>query len=383
MSRVPAIRWWRRWRWHLAPGSRCRRRRCSPTSRPAFPWASPAPRQSAARNCSACCIWRIWWRPTARSPRATRRCSVTAGWHAQGLRVGFANGCFDLIHPGHVRLLTEARAHCDRLVVALNTDASVQRLKGPTRPLQSESSRATVMASLAPVDMVVLFDEETPFELIQALRPDVLVKGADYSIDQVVGADLVQGWGGTVLLVELQAGHSTTGTIRRMTRPRPGVEFRRRPGSPIHHEPQDRVHHRLRLVAADRVAAALEHPKVRPRDQPRDLLGELRRTDPVVPARQHQRRRGDPPQLAPQVEPPQEARPARTPGSTAPANGSSAPDPPPPAAAIIRPRIHRPHHRIVVPHLLSRAERARPQLLAHLPLLVACRARARSPGRAG
>ncbi len=144
-----------------------------------------------------------------------------AGWHAQGLRVGFANGCFDLIHPGHIRLLTEARGHCDRLVVALNTDASVQRLKGPTRPLQNESARATVMASLASVDMVVLFAEETPFELIQALQPDVLVKGADYSIDQVVGADLVQSWGGTVLLVELQAGHSTTGTIRRMTDPAP------------------------------------------------------------------------------------------------------------------------------------------------------------------
>jgi len=143
----------------------------------------------------------------------------TAAWRAQGLRVGFANGCFDLIHPGHVRLLTEARARCDRLVVALNTDASVKRLKGPTRPLQNETARATVMASLAPVDLVVLFDEDTPFELIQALRPDVLVKGADYSIDQVVGADLVQSWGGTVLLVELQAGHSTTGTIRRMNNP--------------------------------------------------------------------------------------------------------------------------------------------------------------------
>ena len=145
----------------------------------------------------------------------------TAAWRAQGLRVGFANGCFDLIHPGHVRLLTEARARCDRLVVALNTDASVKRLKGPTRPLQNETARATVMASLSPVDLVVLFDEDTPFELIQALRPDVLVKGADYTVDQVVGADLVQGWGGTVLLVELQQGHSTTGTIRRMTDPTP------------------------------------------------------------------------------------------------------------------------------------------------------------------
>ena len=96
-----------------------------------------------------------------------------AAWRAQGLRVGFANGCFDLIHPGHVRLLTEARSRCDRLVVALNTDASVKRLKGPTRPLQNETARATVMASLAPVDLVVLFDEDTPLELIQTLRPDV------------------------------------------------------------------------------------------------------------------------------------------------------------------------------------------------------------------
>ena len=111
----------------------------------------------------------------------------------------------------------EARSRCDRLIVALNTDASVQRLKGPTRPLQNETARATVMSSLAPVDMVVLFAEDTPLELIRALRPDVLIKGADYSTGQVVGADLVQSWGGTVLLVDLQPGHSTTGTIRRMT----------------------------------------------------------------------------------------------------------------------------------------------------------------------
>ena len=110
-----------------------------------------------------------------------------AAWRAQGLRVGFANGCFDLIHPGHVRLLTEARSRCDRLIVGLNTDESVKRLKGPTRPLQNETARATVMASLAPVDMVVLFAEDTPLELIRVLRPAVLVKGADYSIDQVVG----------------------------------------------------------------------------------------------------------------------------------------------------------------------------------------------------
>ncbi len=143
----------------------------------------------------------------------------TSAWRASGLRVGFANGCFDLIHPGHVHLLREARAACDKLVVALNTDASVRKLKGPTRPVQSETARATVMASLAPVDLVVLFDEDTPLELVRALRPDVLVKGSDYRIEDVVGAADVQGWGGKVVLVDLQQGHSTTGTIRRMRTP--------------------------------------------------------------------------------------------------------------------------------------------------------------------
>jgi D-beta-D-heptose 7-phosphate kinase/D-beta-D-heptose 1-phosphate adenosyltransferase len=142
-----------------------------------------------------------------------------AGWHRAGLKVGFANGCFDLIHPGHVRLLSEARSACDRLIVALNTDASVKRLKGPTRPLQNEMARATVMASMSPVDLVLLFDEDTPLEMIEALRPDVLVKGSDYTVDQVVGGELVQGWGGKVVLVTLREGHSTTGTIRRMALP--------------------------------------------------------------------------------------------------------------------------------------------------------------------
>ncbi len=155
-------------------------------------------------------------RKVASTPEAA---SQVAAWKAKGLRVGFANGCFDLIHPGHVRLLSEARAACDRLIVALNTDASVKRLKGPNRPVQNETARATVMASLSPVDLVVLFDEDTPLEMIQALRPDILVKGSDYTIDKVVGADLVQGWGGEVVLVTLQEGHSTTGTIRRMTAP--------------------------------------------------------------------------------------------------------------------------------------------------------------------
>jgi D-beta-D-heptose 7-phosphate kinase / D-beta-D-heptose 1-phosphate adenosyltransferase len=141
----------------------------------------------------------------------------TADWRRRGLKVGFANGCFDLIHPGHVQLLSEARSACDRLIVALNTDSSVKRLKGAKRPLQNELARATVMASMSPVDLVILFDEDTPLRIIQALRPDVLVKGSDYAIDQVVGGDLVQGWGGKVVRVALREGHSTTDTIRRMT----------------------------------------------------------------------------------------------------------------------------------------------------------------------
>jgi D-beta-D-heptose 7-phosphate kinase/D-beta-D-heptose 1-phosphate adenosyltransferase len=154
---------------------------------------------------------------------ADQAAARVAAWRAKGMRIGFTNGCFDLIHPGHVRLLNEARAACDRLIVGLNTDASVKRLKGPTRPVQTETARATVMASLAPVDLVVLFDQETPLDLIRALRPDVLVKGADYTVDQVVGGDLVRGWGGRVLLVNLQEGHSTTGTIRRMTTQAPAA----------------------------------------------------------------------------------------------------------------------------------------------------------------
>jgi len=136
-------------------------------------------------------------------------------WRAAGERVAFTNGCFDLIHPGQVSLVAHAAAAADRLIVGLNSDASVQRLKGPTRPVQNETARGIVLASLGAVDLVVLFDDDTPIELIRAIRPDVLVKGADYRIDQVVGADVVQGYGGRVLLADLLAGHSTTGTISR------------------------------------------------------------------------------------------------------------------------------------------------------------------------
>ena len=139
-----------------------------------------------------------------------------AAWRKRGDRIGFTNGCFDLIHPGHVALLSKSRAACDHLIVGLNSDESVRRLKGETRPVQDEASRAAVLASLASVDLVILFGEDTPVALIEAIKPDVLAKGADYSIDQVVGADIVQANGGSILLVDLEEGHSTTATIERL-----------------------------------------------------------------------------------------------------------------------------------------------------------------------
>lgn len=143
-----------------------------------------------------------------------------ARWRKNGLRVGFTNGVFDLLHPGHISLLQQARAACDRLIVGLNSDASTARLKGPGRPVNPESARGAVLASVAAVDLVVVFDEDTPIDLIAALKPDVLVKGADYRLDQVVGAAEVQSYGGTVILAELTPGHSTTATIGRMAPPK-------------------------------------------------------------------------------------------------------------------------------------------------------------------
>jgi len=137
-------------------------------------------------------------------------------WRRRGLKVGFTNGCFDLLHPGHVSLLAQAREACDRLIVGLNSDASVTRLKGTGRPVQTEAARAAVLASLASVDAVVIFADDTPMALLEALRPDVLVKGADYTVDQVVGAAEVQGWGGRVVLAQLESGHSTTEIISRI-----------------------------------------------------------------------------------------------------------------------------------------------------------------------
>lgn len=141
-----------------------------------------------------------------------------AKWRTGGLKVGFTNGCFDLLHPGHVSLLREARRACDRLVLGLNSDASVKRLKGKDRPVQNEIARATVLASLADVDAVVIFDEDTPRETILALKPDVLVKGADYKVHEVVGHDLVPQWGGRVVLASIVPGHSTSATIKKLGR---------------------------------------------------------------------------------------------------------------------------------------------------------------------
>jgi D-beta-D-heptose 7-phosphate kinase/D-beta-D-heptose 1-phosphate adenosyltransferase len=139
-------------------------------------------------------------------------------WARDKLTVGFANGCFDILHPGHISLIRQAAESCDRLIVALNADASVRRLKGPERPVQNEAARAAVMGAIRGVAAVVVFDEDTPLDLIAALQPDVLIKGADYSEDQVVGADIVRARGGRILLAELTAGQSTTKLIAR-TRP--------------------------------------------------------------------------------------------------------------------------------------------------------------------
>jgi D-beta-D-heptose 7-phosphate kinase/D-beta-D-heptose 1-phosphate adenosyltransferase len=136
-------------------------------------------------------------------------------WRAEGRRVVFTNGCFDLLHPGHVALLEAARGKGDVLVVGINSDASVRALKGEGRPLVPADERAEMLLALESVDAVVVYDEPTPREVIAALLPDVLVKGADYREDEVVGADLVKAAGGRVLLAKLEPGRSTTALIVR------------------------------------------------------------------------------------------------------------------------------------------------------------------------
>lgn len=144
-----------------------------------------------------------------------------AAWRKQGLRIGFTNGCFDLLHPGHIKLLAGARAACDRLVVGLNGDASVTRLKGPDRPVQPVEARAELLAALEAVDLVVVFDEDTPEKLIARVKPTVLVKGADYTREEVVGREIVEALGGEVILIELVPGHSTSAMVERSRAPKP------------------------------------------------------------------------------------------------------------------------------------------------------------------
>jgi D-beta-D-heptose 7-phosphate kinase / D-beta-D-heptose 1-phosphate adenosyltransferase len=142
-----------------------------------------------------------------------------AEWRRRGMRIGFTNGCFDLLHRGHIRLLTEARAACDVLIVGLNSDASTRRLKGQGRPLNPAEGRAEVLAALEAVDLVVVFEQDTPVDLIKLVRPNVLVKGADYTREEVVGHEVVEAAGGRVVLVELVPGHSTTNIVRRAAEP--------------------------------------------------------------------------------------------------------------------------------------------------------------------
>ena len=140
-------------------------------------------------------------------------------WRKAGLRIGFTNGCFDLIHPGHLRVLAGARAACDRLVVGLNSDASTRRLKGPSRPIQDEVARAEVLAALEATDLVVIFDEDTPLELIRRVKPQVLVKGGDYTREQVVGHEIVEAAGGEIVIVETLPERSTTRLVERSKKP--------------------------------------------------------------------------------------------------------------------------------------------------------------------
>ncbi|MEO6284796.1 MAG: D-glycero-beta-D-manno-heptose 1-phosphate adenylyltransferase [Dyadobacter sp.] len=137
-------------------------------------------------------------------------------WQRSGQKVVFTNGCFDIVHLGHIDYLEKARALGDRLVLGLNTDASVSRLKGPLRPVVNEYARARLMAALSFIDAVILFDEPTPSQLIEAVKPDILVKGDDYTVENIAGADFVLGKGGEVKTIALVKGYSTTALIEKI-----------------------------------------------------------------------------------------------------------------------------------------------------------------------
>ena len=137
-------------------------------------------------------------------------------WKKSGYKVVFTNGCFDILHLGHLDYLEKSRNLGDRLVIGLNTDSSVRRLKGPNRPIIAELSRARMLAALAFVDLVIAFNEETPLELIKKVKPDILIKGKDYSIENIVGAEFVLGNGGEVKTIEILEGYSTTEIINKI-----------------------------------------------------------------------------------------------------------------------------------------------------------------------
>lgn len=141
---------------------------------------------------------------------------ITEQLHNEGKKIVFTNGCFDLIHIGHIRYLTEAKKLGDSLVVGLNSDDSVRRIKGPARPITPQNERAEILDALKPVDFVVIFDEDTPLELIKAVQPDILVKGGDYKPNEIVGADFVQQSGGKVVVIPYVEGKSTTNLIQRL-----------------------------------------------------------------------------------------------------------------------------------------------------------------------
>lgn len=144
--------------------------------------------------------------------------ALSARMRAEGKTVVFTNGVFDLLHPGHVRYLQQARALGDALIVGVNSDRSVRANKGPSRPINREDDRAEVLAALACVDAVVVFDADTPSELIRALLPDILVKGADWAADAIVGRDIVEARGGKVVRVAVEPGHATTAIIEKIRR---------------------------------------------------------------------------------------------------------------------------------------------------------------------
>jgi len=150
--------------------------------------------------------------------------ALVDSWRRDGYKVGFTNGCFDILHIGHLSILNYARAHSGRLIVGVNSDASVKRLKGASRPVNAEDDRALLLAGMAAVDAVVLFDEDTPLKVIEGLLPDVLIKGADYTVDRIVGADLVLGRGGQVLTCELVPGRSTSNIVNAVKAASLGVD---------------------------------------------------------------------------------------------------------------------------------------------------------------